>query len=134
MKFFFDNNLPSQFAKALDALSSAEGNSVIHLRDRFPRETPDHIWLNTLADEGGWVIITQDRIGKNDLEREALRRTGVVTFVLKKSWSSQKFWDKAHNLVRWWPRIAEHASGVRKGVFRVDWRFSGKGRFETFIV
>ncbi|UTW51231.1 DUF5615 family PIN-like protein [bacterium SCSIO 12827] len=134
MRFFIDNNLPPQFARALDALSHAEGHSVQHLRDLFPSDTPDHVWLNVLADEGNWIIITQDRIRKNDLEKMALRRTGIVTFMLKKSWSDHKFWEKAQNLVKWWPRIMEHAEGVTNGVFLVDWRMSGKGKFETVTV
>ena len=87
-----------------------------------------------MASEGDWVIVTQDRIGKNDLERKALRQTGIVTFMLKSAWNNHDFWSKAWSLVKWWPRIIDHARGVTNGVFLVGWRMSGKGKFETVKV
>lgn len=115
----------------MHALSTPEGHSVVHLRHKFAADTPDHEWIEALASDGNWVIVTQDRMRKNDLERKALRQTGIVTFMLKAAWNNHGFWDKAHNLVKWWPRIIEHAEGVTNGVFLVDWRMSGKGKFET---
>ncbi len=134
MKFFVDNNLPPRLAAALHALSEPEGHSVVHKREKFPANTPDHEWIEALASEGDWVIVTQDRIGKNDLERKALRQTGIVTFMLKSAWNNHDFWSKAQNLVKWWPRIIDHAGGVTNGVFLVSWRMSGKGKFETVKV
>lgn len=134
MNFLVDNNLSPHLAAALHALSEPEGHSVVHLRDKFPTNTPDHVWIEALASEGNWVIITQDRMQKNDLEKKALRQTGIVTFMLKKTWNNYDFWSKAQNLVKWWPRIIDHAGGVTNGVFLVGWRMSGKGKFETVKV
>lgn len=130
MKFFVDNNLPPALAQALNALSSTESHSVIHLKEKFPVNTDDSIWIDTLSKEGGWLIITHDNLNKG-LEREALRQAGLLVFFLDKSWTNHKFWVKAYQLVRWWPRIIEQANGIHGGAaFKVPWNFSGKGKFE----
>lgn len=132
MKFFLDNNLSPALAAGLDALcrGSGTGNQVHHLKSKFPQTTADHVWINALASEGGWAIISQDGIRKNDLEREALRACGLPIFVLSRQWSRQPYWDKAHNLIRWWPSIEDYVKRVRGGAaVRAPWRF-GTGRFE----
>jgi len=87
-----------------------------------------------LAAEGGWVIITHDRIRKA-MEPEVLRRSGLIVFLLGKSWGSHKFWDKAHQLVRWWPAIVEQAERLEgAAAFEVPWRFSGRGKFRQIML
>lgn len=130
MKFFVDNNLPPALARALNALSEHERHSVFHLKDKFPQNTTDSTWINTLSKEGEWVVITHDKLNKG-LEREALKRAGLLVFFLDKSWGNHVFWDKACQLVRWWPRILEQAGGIQGGAaFKVTWNFTGKGKFE----
>ncbi|GAB7543672.1 hypothetical protein CS8_033440 [Cupriavidus sp. 8B] len=100
------------------------------MRDRFPQDTTDAAWIDALSQEGGWAVITHDKLNKG-LEREALRRAGLIVFFLDKSWSNHRFWDIAHNLVRWWPRIIEQSEGIKGGAaFRLPFNFSGKGQFE----
>lgn len=133
MKFLLDNNLPPALAAALNALTAAqhENHTVSHLIDNFERTTPDAEWINSLSKEGGWVVVSQDRFRKGNIEREAVRRSGLVIFCLDKSWSKQKFWDKAQNLMRWWPPIIQQSELVSGGAaFKVPWRFSGSGRFK----
>ena len=133
MKFFFDNNLSPYLASALRELSHIEPHvdEVIHLRDKFPPNTKDHDWINALAREGGWVIISQDGLQKNDAERRALKMSGLIVFVLQKQWAQKSHWPKAHNLVLWWPAIIGQSQKIKGGAaFRVPWRFSGVGRFE----
>lgn len=130
MKFFIDNNLPPKIAKALDELCKGE-HSVEHLRSRFPAMTSDVEWIEALASEGDWVVITQDRLRKGDQEKEAVRRSGLVVFVLDKQWAKLTFWEKAHRLVQWWPPIIDQSEKVFGGAaFRVPLRISGKGKFE----
>lgn len=130
MKFFIDNNLPPALAHALNALSKPDDHSVFHLKDRYPADTKDTLWINGLSKEGGWVVITHDQLNKG-LEREALRQAGLLVFFLDKSWKNHQFWEKAYQLVRWWPRIIEQAGGIQGGAaFKVKWNFSGKGMFE----
>ena len=130
MKFLVDNNLPPALAKALDALSEPSGHFAVHLKEKFAADTADSDWIDALAQDGGGSVITQDKLNKG-LEREALRRAGLIVFFLDKGWSHHAFWDKAHNLVRWWPRIIEQSGGIRGGAaFKVPYNFSGKGQFE----
>lgn len=132
MKFLLDNNLPPGLAAGLDELCKGSGGPcrVFHLKSKFPQNTPDHVWITALADEGGWAIISQDTFRKNDLEREALRRSGLPVFALARQWSNFPYWDKAHNLIRWWPAIEDYVARIRGGAaVRVPWKY-GNGRFE----
>lgn len=133
MKFLLDNNLPPALAVALDALTRAqyESHSVVHLVSRFDRSTPDATWIDALSEESGWAVISQDRFRKGNVEREAVRRSGIVIFCLDKAWSDHTFWDKSQNLLRWWPPIIRQAELIAGGAaFRIPWRFSGTGKFE----
>lgn len=136
MKFFLDNNLPPAFALGLEGFSQGGGLSkgvVIHLRDRFPANTPDLEWIQTLTKEGGWVIISQDGFRKNDLERAAIRRSGLFIVVLSKQWTDHKYWDKAQNLVKWWPSLLAYIEKTQgAGAVRIPWRHNGK--FEQVII
>lgn len=137
MKLLLDNNLPPALAHALHELSQKgldRPSIVVALRDRFAADAPDEEWINALAGEGGWVIVTHDRFNKG-LEREAIRRSGLKVFLLDSSWDHQSFWEKAHCLVRWWPRIVEQAEGIAdSAMFRVPWKFSGKGQFKQLQI
>jgi predicted nuclease of predicted toxin-antitoxin system len=65
LRFFFDNNLPPKLAKSLDLLVQPE-HQVFHLKDRFPPNSPDELWIMALAREKHWVIVSGDlRIRKN---------------------------------------------------------------------
>jgi len=132
MKYFFDNNLSPHLAHAIQELCRVEDTvaRVIHLRDRFARDAKDHDWIKELGEEGRWVVISQDAFRKNDIERKALRDSGLTTFVFHRQWAERQHWDKAQNLVKWWPAILDQSRRVKGGAaFRVPWRYSG-GKFE----
>ena len=83
MKVFLDNNLSPYLARALNSLLEPEGDQVVHLSDRFAPDTEDRVWIEALATEGGWVVISADRrINRNPIEREAWRRSRLVVFLL----------------------------------------------------
>ena len=110
-------------------LSKREGGRVqcvIPLRDRFAQDTLDTAWLEALANEGGWCIVSGDYFRKSNAERELIRQAGFTVFVLDKSWSSHPYWPKAAQLVLWWPRILDQTEQVRKAAYRVPWRATGK--------
>lgn len=130
MKFFFDNNLSPYLAKSIAALCAPHGHDAIHKTERFARNTDDVDWMTELAAEGDWVVISHDRFAKNSLEKEALRSSGLITFILKKGWSDLPEWEKAWKLIRWWPRILNQCELVSNGAFLVPPNFSGKGKFE----
>lgn len=137
MKLLLDNNLPPALAEALDVLTRSEwdgAHEVTHLRHKFPANTPDITWIEALAAEGGWVVVTHDKLDKG-AEREALKRAGLKVFLLDKSWTSHPFWDKSVQLARWWPAIIEMAESLRGGAaLRVRWNFSGKGQFQQITL
>jgi hypothetical protein len=131
LRFLLDNNLPPPLARALHELSKKDGHAVEHLRDKFPANTDDVTWINILREEDDWAIISQDRFRKGQLEAKAIRESGLPVFCLAKHWTGESYWEKAHNLVRWWPSIIQQAELISGGAaFKVPWKFSFKGKFE----
>lgn len=131
MRFFLDRNLSPHLATALAALCILESIHVEHHNDRFRPTTPDLEWIAKLAAEGGWGVITQDRLIKNPPERQALKSTGLLVFILAKPWTHVAHWDKAAAMVRWMPAIIGVASRVNSGTFMVPYNLSGKGRMDS---
>lgn len=130
MNFLIDNNLPPAIARALNELSESDGHSVIALKDKFAANAPDLQWISELSREGDWAVVSQDKFTKGDAEKQAFRECGLPVFCLAKQWGQMTYWQKAENLVRWWPAIMQQASLVQGGAaFRVAWRFSAPGKF-----
>lgn len=136
MKYLLDNNLPPALARALHTLtcSQYDTHAVEALKDKFPPNTPDEAWIQALADEGDWVVISHDKFRKA-AEPEVLRRAGLIVFLLGKTWSKVTFWDKAYQLVRWWPAIIDQSERIAGGAaYEVPYRFSGKGKFKQLTL
>ena len=128
MNFVLDENLPPAFGRALNELSKSK-HGVYALMDCFPKGTPDIEWITELGSSNS-VVITQDAVHRDKLQRAALMRAGLRVFVLDKAWSKQIYWAKAANIVKWWPRIIEQADLVSGGaVFTVPWAMRDGGRF-----
>ncbi len=105
------------------------------MRDKFPMSTPDVDWIATLASEGGWAVISQDKFTKGVIERRAFRESGLPIFCLVKQWGQESYWHKAHNLVRWWPAILKQSALISGGAaFKVGWRFTEPGKFEIIKI
>lgn len=131
MKFLLDNNLPPALARALNELCKGDGHVVVHLRDKFPANSSDALWITELSQEAGWVVVSQDRFSKGDIERKAFRECGLAIFCLAKQWGQEPYWNKAHNLVRWWPAIIRQAEMITGGAaLKVSWKYSAPGKFE----
>ena len=135
MNFLFDNNLPPALASAIAALSEGEQGvqSVVHLIDLFEPGADDLVWIPGLQKLGGdCYVVSQDKFKKSrGAEREALRRAGHTAYVLDQSWTSQPFYSKASQLIRWWPQVLQHARLTSGGVHRIPWRHSSAGRFQS---
>ena len=127
MKFFLDNNLPPAIARALNELVGDE-HEVVHLRAKFSADTTDVEWIQSLGNEGDWIMITRDdAIIRKPQEREALKQSGITAFFLAQGWKHLTRWELAWKIVRWWPNIQEQASLVAKGaIFIVPVKYSGK--------
>lgn len=119
-------------ARAIGELCKPEHDvgEVVHLKDRFPQNIKDEDWINALASEGAWAVISQDALNKNHLEKAALRKSGLIVFTLQRQWTQEAHWNKAQNLVRWWPAIMDQSKKYKGGAApAVPWRYSGSGQF-----
>ena len=115
MRFFFDNNLAPRLAHGFKAFVAGE-HEIIHLRDRFPANTPDVEWMQKLAAEPGWIIISADgRIGKNLHEIKAWKTAGHTIFFLKSGWTNIEFWQQVQKLAKCFPELMSTASRARPG-------------------
>jgi hypothetical protein len=115
VKFFFDNNLAAKIAKGLNGFVSPD-HQVIHLKEQFAANTGDAVWMQQLARQEDWIIITADiRIGKNPHEIEAWKEAGHTIFFLKPGWLNMKFWDQAQKFTKCFPQIIETAKRARPG-------------------
>lgn len=127
MKFVFDRTWSPPLARAIAALSAADGHEVRHLADApgFPPSASDAEWIDALAASGDWTIVTIDRLRKGSPEREALRRTGLPVLVFADAWARAPLWDQANALVRLWPKILAFCATARGGAFEIPYA-SGK--------
>ena len=72
MTFFLDNNLSPILAEGLRAF----GEDVRHLREVFPPDTPDEVWLPEIG-QRGWFLVTHDkRIPRKASQLQALLQAG----------------------------------------------------------
>ena len=107
MTFFLDNNLSPLLAAGLRAF----GEDAQHLRDVFPADTADEVWLPDIG-RRGWYLVSRDKkIAKKRAQRVVLTEAGVGAFffVQKKDytgwewvevvvgrWREMKAWCEAH--------------------------------------
>lgn len=122
MKIFVDNNLPEKLAKILDILD--DNIEVRHIKEMFPPDTQDIQWIQALAIEGKWLILTQDiNITKRRVELSALRESGLSIICLEKGWGNMTFHVKVSKLIHNWPSIV---SAISKAQKQTIWSISAK--------
>lgn len=116
MKFFFDNCVPVGLVKALHELVRNEGHEVLHLRDRFPADTPDDKWIPEIGQEGGWVLVSHDvGIMRSRFESEVWRRAGLPTFFFAKGLANERPIKQMEAVARHWDEIVEVAEKMKRG-------------------
>lgn len=80
------------------------------------RDAEDEEWIRALGKEGDWIIVSGDlRITRNPLERKAWLESGLTAFFFNDAWSRSSYWNKAADLVAWWPDITREARDHPKG-------------------
>jgi len=100
LTYFFDNNLSPMLTNGLRAF----GEDVCHLREVFPANTPDEVWLPEIG-RRGWFLVTHDkRIPRNPPEAQALVQAGVGVFVFTHSKKLAR-WSWVELVVRRWSGI-----------------------------
>jgi hypothetical protein len=101
-------------------IAADEGDEIVHLRIKFPPDTPDVEWLGFLGDDREWVVVSCDAFNKTDEEKKEIVKRARCTFVLSKGYGNLKFWILASKVLMRWPDIREKAEHCRLGaVYKV---------------
>jgi hypothetical protein len=115
VKFFFDNNLAPKLAHGLNEMVAPQ-HHVYHLKDKFPHNAQDEVWMKALGAEDEWVIVTADvRISRNPHEVHAWKEAGHTVFFLKPGWTDLTFWEQANKFTKCFPLIIEEALKAKRG-------------------
>jgi hypothetical protein len=107
--FFIDRSMGRhRFAKCLrDAGLECEVHD-----DRFHQETGDVDWMTAVADEGKIAVTRDQRIRRNAVEQEAVRRTGLEVLVIYEDGRSTE--EMAEDFIRALPVIERELKHSRK--------------------
>ena len=103
MKFFFDNNISIHVVAGMKAF----GEDVIHLKEKFPENTPDIEWLKYVGENNLALITRDERIRWNPAELSAFQKFKVGAFFL--GGKNLDKWKIIQQVVHNWPRIKEIA-------------------------
>lgn len=110
MRFFFDNCMSRHHVLGMRGFAERDRHVIAHLRDMFVDNTPDIEWLQALASEGDWVVVSGDlRIARNPIERATWRESHLTAFFFVPPWGTDNYWKQSTSLVSWWPRIVRQA-------------------------
>jgi hypothetical protein len=123
MKFFFDNCISPRLAAAFHELLKPD-HEVVALRQKFSQACSDVVWINGLASEGGWIIVSGDlRIKKRPQEVAVWKAARLTTFFMADGFPQLPDWEQVGWMVEKWPEIVELAERVAPGaVFKVPKR------------
>ncbi|MCH7904349.1 MAG: hypothetical protein IH944_07245 [Armatimonadetes bacterium] len=111
--FFFDNDISFRIARALSGL--VHGHEVIALRDRFPTDTPDTVWIPE-AGKNDWIVISRDHNQRRrDAEHKALMANGVRVLYVRYSGKQDTLFADAARIIKNWPKIQQWGIGAKQG-------------------
>ena len=89
---------------------------VVHLKDGFPGDVEDVVWMRALSREPELVIVTADvRISRNPHEIQAWREAGLTIFFLKPGWTNLAFWEQANKFTKCLPHLLKEAERAERG-------------------
>ena len=115
MKVFFDHNISPKMARAFNELFKYQ-HEVIALRDRFPMNVSDLVWIETLSKEDRWVVISGDRrITKSKTEYAAFRNSKLIGFFLSAGLHKSKVTKQAERILAQWDGIESLYATVKSG-------------------
>ena len=134
MKFLLDRYLPARQARALNALLAPE-HSFLHINEKFGPATRDVAWVESLARETGWVVLSGDaRAGQSAHECTAWRDSGLAIFFLTRGWANLPPREQHAKLTLLLPKIINSAKAALPGAGftiavsgRIEAIFSPKG-------
>jgi hypothetical protein len=113
VKLFFDECLSHRLARLIEEvyLEEFEDSRVLHLQQLFERGERDGTWLQTLKNEGNWLVLTADRAKNPKREKLPLlcsqlqiTHLSMTATLIQKGFKCQK-----HALLTLFPQIADYA-------------------------
>lgn len=108
-------NIAPKLARGFNQFVKGE-HEFVHLRDRFAMNTPDAEWMQAIAGEANWVILSGDiAISRNPHEIEAWKKAGHVIFFLKPGWTNIPFWQQVQKLAERFEKIEALARRATPG-------------------
>jgi predicted nuclease of predicted toxin-antitoxin system len=111
--FFFDNDISFRIAHALSNL--VEGHDIVALRDRFPTNTPDTVWIPEVA-RNDWIVISRDHNQRRrESEHKALRENHARVLYIRYAGNVDTLFADAARLVKNWPKIEAWGLGAAPG-------------------
>ena len=111
--FFFDNDISFRIVKALSQL--VHEHEVIALRDRFPVNTPDTIWIPE-AGRNEWIVISRDQNQRRrESEHQALRDNNVIALYVRSGSKPELLFADAARLIKNWPKIQSWGLSAKPG-------------------
>src|ERR1700690_3683821 len=104
MRFLLDHCISVRVCRAINVLAPPGGIPISPLKEHFPTDITDAAFLTKLRSDSSWAIISQD-LG---LPAESARLQlacdhGCIIFVLDGKWGNKSRWEKAAQLIGWWP-------------------------------
>jgi hypothetical protein len=101
--FFFDNDISFRIAHSLSHL--VHEHEVVPLRDRFPANTPDSVWIPEVGKDG-WIVISRDHNQRRrDTEHRALLDHGLRVLYVRYGGKPDTLFVDAARIVKNWPKI-----------------------------
>jgi hypothetical protein len=125
----FDENIAPRLIRAIEVLCKGENYKIDSVVNKFGCGTTDREWLNGIAKEGNWIILSGDHhIKTRKHEIEAFKASGSVAFFLPKYFNNTfDFWDKASFICRWWKIIISQGNDAPpKSIFHIPHKWTPK--------
>lgn len=115
MKVILDENLSPALARALAELFRGQ-HEVDHIRSKFGPGVKDIDWINSLSQEGRWILISGDRrITKVKAEFHAFRNSKLTGFFLAPGLKKAKVTKQMQRILALWDDIESVSSRVAGG-------------------
>jgi hypothetical protein len=115
VRVILDENLSPALARALNALFDGH-HEVDHIRLKFGPSVKDVEWINTLSQEGHWIVISGDRrISKVKAEAHAFRNSKLTGFFLSPGLKKAKVTKQMQRILALWDDIESISGRIAGG-------------------
>src|SRR2546427_1128415 len=110
MRFLVDHCISHRVCKAIAVLTASGEIQIYPLRDHFPVDVRDTEFLEKLAIDGDWCIISQDTgLPAQSVRLRLAAEQGSIIYMLDGTWGNATLWRKSAHLINWWPFMQQIA-------------------------